>query len=58
MAIWSILLPFGLFCGNFVNIMVIWYIFSRFGLSCLEKSGNPFVAKNAGKGITVLGKEK
>jgi hypothetical protein len=38
--------------------MVIWYIFSRFGLSCLEKSGNPFVAKNAGKGITVLGKEK
>jgi hypothetical protein len=32
--IWYILLPFG-------NVTVIWYIFPRLGILCLEKSGNP-----------------
>jgi hypothetical protein len=32
--IWSILLPFGMFYGHFVY-------FSRFGMLCKEKSGNP-----------------
>jgi hypothetical protein len=31
---WSILWPFG-------NVVVIWYIFTRFGILCIEKSGNP-----------------
>jgi hypothetical protein len=34
MAVWNILRPF----GNFVSI---WYIFSRFGIMCKEKPGNP-----------------
>jgi hypothetical protein len=33
-AIWYILWPFG-------NLAPIWYIFSRFGILCQEKSGNP-----------------
>jgi hypothetical protein len=33
MAIWNILQSFG-------NIVVIWYIFPRFGILCQEKSGN------------------
>jgi hypothetical protein len=33
-AIWSILLPIG-------NIVVIWYVFPRFGILCQENSGNP-----------------
>jgi hypothetical protein len=44
--------PFGLFygyvgisCGNLVYFMVIWYIFSRFGMLYQEKSGNPDLAK-------------
>jgi hypothetical protein len=40
-SIWSIFLPFGIFCGHFVYFMVIWYIFPRFGLLYQEKSGNP-----------------
>jgi hypothetical protein len=32
--IWYILWPFG-------NVVVIWYIFPRFGILCQEKSGNP-----------------
>jgi hypothetical protein len=32
--IWYILWPFG-------NVVVTWYIFSRFGILCQEKSGNP-----------------
>jgi hypothetical protein len=32
--IWYILWPFG-------NVMVIWYIFPRFGKFCQEKSGKP-----------------
>jgi hypothetical protein len=34
MAIWYILGPFG-------NLVVIWYIFPRFGILYREKSGNP-----------------
>jgi hypothetical protein len=52
MAIWSILLPFGLFwytlwtlgidCCHLVYFMVIWYIFFRcFGMLWQEKSDNP-----------------
>jgi hypothetical protein len=33
-AICNILCPFG-------NVVVIWYIFPRFGIKCQEKSGNP-----------------
>jgi hypothetical protein len=33
-AVWNILLPLG-------NLVAIWYIFSRFGILCQEKSGNP-----------------
>jgi hypothetical protein len=32
--IWYILWPFG-------NVVVIWYIFPRFGVLCQEKSGSP-----------------
>jgi hypothetical protein len=31
---WYILWPLG-------NVVVIWYIFSRFGKLCQDKSGNP-----------------
>jgi hypothetical protein len=31
--IWHIVLPFG-------NVVVIWYIFPRFGILCQEKSDN------------------
>jgi hypothetical protein len=31
----------GVFCGNLVYFMVIWYTFSRFGMLSQEKSGNP-----------------
>jgi hypothetical protein len=33
-AIWYIVWSFG-------NVVVIWYIFPRFGILCQEKSGNP-----------------
>jgi hypothetical protein len=33
--------PFVTFCGQLVYFMVIWYIFSRFGILYQEKSGNP-----------------
>jgi hypothetical protein len=33
MAIWNTLWPFG-------NLVVIWYIFPRFGTLCQEQSGN------------------
>jgi hypothetical protein len=41
MTIGSYLLPFDLFCGHLVYFMVIWYVFSRFGMLNKEKSGNP-----------------
>jgi hypothetical protein len=42
MASWSTYFrSFGVFCGHLVYFMVIWYIFSRFGMLHQEKSGNP-----------------
>jgi hypothetical protein len=42
MAIWSILRHFFYFIHDIlVYVMVIWYIFPRFGLLYQEKSGNP-----------------
>jgi hypothetical protein len=50
MTIWNILRPFGIFYGHLVYFVSIWYIFvvilvyfSRFGMLCKEKSGNPEV---------------
>jgi hypothetical protein len=34
-AIWSILLPFGIFCSHLVDFMVLWYIFPL--LACCTK---------------------
>jgi hypothetical protein len=54
MAIWNILLPFGIICCHLVYFVAIWYIllqfgifndslacFPRFGVLYQEKSGNP-----------------
>jgi hypothetical protein len=42
LAIWNVLLPFGIFyVWPFGNLVERWYIFPRFGILCLEKSGNP-----------------
>jgi hypothetical protein len=41
MTIWSILLPYGIFCGHLVYFMVIWYICPLFGLLYQKQSGNP-----------------
>jgi hypothetical protein len=41
MVIRNILRSFGVFLWPFGNVAVIWYIFTRFGILCLEKSGNP-----------------
>jgi hypothetical protein len=39
--IWNILRSFGVhILWPFGNVMVIWYIFPRFGILCQEKSGN------------------
>jgi hypothetical protein len=40
-AIWSMLRPFGVFYGRLGNLVIIWYIFFRFGILYQEKSGNP-----------------
>jgi hypothetical protein len=32
---------FGIFYARLVHFVFIWYIFSRFGIMYLEKSGNP-----------------
>jgi hypothetical protein len=37
-AIWYILWPLG-------NVVVIWNIFPRFGISCQEKSGKPAIGQ-------------
>jgi preprotein translocase subunit SecY len=37
----SILWPLGIFCGHFIYFMVIWYMFTHFGMFYEEKSGNP-----------------
>jgi hypothetical protein len=31
----------GIFCGHMVYLMVIWHIFSCFGMLHQERSGNP-----------------
>jgi hypothetical protein len=47
MVIWNILQSFGIFYGHLVylwpfgNVVVICYIFPRFGILRQEKSGNP-----------------
>jgi hypothetical protein len=41
LAILCILRPNGVFYDHSVHGVVIWYIFSRFGMLCREKSGNP-----------------
>jgi hypothetical protein len=51
--IWYILRPFG-------NVVVIWYIFPRFGILCEEKSGSPGCVRPTIKGLKSrpqLGKE-
>jgi hypothetical protein len=40
-AILSISRPTGIFYGHLVHFVVIWYIFTRFGMLYREKSGNP-----------------
>jgi ABC-type uncharacterized transport system permease subunit len=37
-----------LFCVHSVYFVVIWYIFSRSGTFCREKSGNPDLNSNYG----------
>jgi hypothetical protein len=41
MAIWCTSRPNGIIYGHFINFVVIWYIFSLFGMLYREKSGNP-----------------
>jgi hypothetical protein len=41
MAIWSILVPFGIFCSTLVKFCGHLVYFSRFGMLYQEKSGNP-----------------
>jgi hypothetical protein len=41
MAIWNILRPFGTFCDHLVHFVLLWYIFSGFGILYQQKSGNP-----------------
>jgi hypothetical protein len=36
----------GIFCGHLEKFLVIWYIFSRFGILYQEKSGNPALQSN------------
>jgi hypothetical protein len=40
MVIWNILWISGIFCDHSVHIVLIWYIFSCFGIMHQEKSGN------------------
>jgi hypothetical protein len=39
--IWFILRPLKIVYGHLVYLVVIWYIFPRFGILYQEKSGNP-----------------
>jgi hypothetical protein len=41
MTIWNTLRPFGIFYDHLVHFVLIWYIFSGFGIMYQEKSGNP-----------------
>jgi hypothetical protein len=49
MAIWNILLHFGIFYGPSLHFLVVWYIFHRFGMLYQEKSGSPGAALQKGK---------
>jgi hypothetical protein len=35
------LMPFGVFYGHLVYYVLVWYIFSKFGMFYEEKSGSP-----------------
>jgi hypothetical protein len=39
--LWHTLRPFGMLYGHLAYFVVIWYIFTVFGMSYQEKSGNP-----------------
>jgi hypothetical protein len=41
MAVWSILLPLGIFCGRLAYFKFICYISPVFGMLYQEKYGNP-----------------
>jgi hypothetical protein len=41
LAIWNILRIFGIFYEDLVHFVFTWYIFSGFGITFQEKSGNP-----------------
>jgi hypothetical protein len=41
MAIWTILRTFEQFYDHLVHFVLIWYIFSGFGITYQQKSGNP-----------------
>jgi hypothetical protein len=41
MAIWNMLRSFGKFYDHLVHFVLIWYIFSGFGITYQQKSGNP-----------------
>jgi hypothetical protein len=43
MTTWAILRPLEIFYVHLVHLVVIWYIFLRFGMLYQEKSGNPGV---------------
>jgi hypothetical protein len=45
MAFWNIW-TFGTFYGHLVILVLIWFIFPRFGILCKEKSGNPAFDNN------------
>jgi hypothetical protein len=44
-AIWNIWQPFGKYYGHLVHFVVIWYMFSHFGILYQEKSGNRALKK-------------
>jgi hypothetical protein len=41
MAMWNVLRTCGIFYGHYGNLVAIGYIYPRFGILCIEKSGNP-----------------
>jgi hypothetical protein len=41
MAIWNVLLAFGIFYDHLVHFVLIWYIFTILAPCPKEKSGNP-----------------
>jgi hypothetical protein len=47
MAIWTILWTFGICYAHLIHFVLIWYIFSSFGIMYKGKSGNPGIEFNA-----------